>query len=197
MRVIETLPSGWRGRTLALSLALLALAILYVVAVAPLLDLYAERTVQIETRRSLLAKLNAVANELPTLRERLAGLRTNADSDKLTLSGGNDAVASAALQVRLQELATANGVTIRSSESLASQSQGPFRSIVLRLMLSAPYQGLVKLLAAIETARPPLIIDELRISSFQWRPDATSNPALDASLQVHAFRAAETATPAK
>ena len=190
------LPTGWQGRVLALSLALVLAATAYLVAVPPLLELYAGQAMRIETRQAMLLRLDALKDELPALKAQLAELRSAANSDKMTLDGTSDAVASAALQGRIERLAAADGVAIGSTESLAPQTQDRYRRVGLRLVLSAPYAGLVKLLAAIESERPPLIIDELQVHTFQRRAGAAPQQTLDASLQVYGFRADE-AEPAR
>ena len=195
--MIATMPTGWRGRVLALAVLLVVLAAFYVVAVAPLLDLYAGREATAATKRSLLPKLNAVAGELPALRTRVAELRTATDSRKLTLEGASDAVASAALQGRIEQLARAAAVTIGSTEILPAEMQGEYHRIGLRLLMNGPYTSLVQLLAKVETATPPLVVDNLQIRSLARRAaaPALSAPGLDASLDIYGFR--ENDIPAK
>lgn len=195
--MIATLPTGWRGRLLALGLAFIALAAVYSVAAAPLLDLYADNAALAERRRALVVKLNAIAGELPSLRARVAELRAVVATDKLTLDGASDPIASAALQGRIEALASTAGVTIGSTESMPAEVQGGYRRLGLRLMINGPYESLAKLLAGLEATRPPLIVDNLQVRSFQRRPGTTPIPMLDASLEVHGFRADETADAAK
>lgn len=195
--MITTLPIGWRGRVLALGLASAVLSAVYVTLVVPLFDLYAGRETLIETRQSLLLKINAITEELPALRAHLVELRATANNDKLTLDGGSDAIASAALQGRIEDLASTNGVVIGSTESLVAPAQGHYHRIGLRLVISAPYAGLINLLGAIESARPPLIIDDLQVHAFQRRAGATPVEMLDATLQVYGFRTDEAEVAAK
>jgi hypothetical protein len=192
-----TLPMGWRGRLLALGLLSVALAILCTLAVAPLLDLYAVRAASLEARRALVAKLNAIEGQLPALRKRVAELRAAADSSRLTLDGASDAVASAGLQGHIAELAAAAGMTVGSTESLPAQTQSGYHRLGLRVVLSGPYDSLVKLLGKIETTAPPLVVDNLQMHSFQRRPGAAAVSALDASFEVYGFRADETTDVAK
>jgi general secretion pathway protein M len=186
-----TLPTGWRGRMLAVGLAFAALAAAYTLVAAPLLELYADRAVLIETRRTLLAKLQAVAAELPGLRARVSETRAAGDTSKVTLDGASDPIASAALQGRIEELAGSAGITIGSTESLPAEVRGPYRRLGLRLVLSGSYDSLVTLLARIEAAAPPLIVDNLQIHSFQKRPGTapTGAAVLDASVEIYGFRA--------
>ena len=195
--MIGALPIGWRGQAMALSLLLLMLGLVYVLLAVPLQDLYADRAVRLETRQALLLKLNAVAAEIPALHAQAASLRDAASSGKVILDGASDTIASATLQGRIEALASASGVTIGSTENLAPQAQGHYRRIGLRLVVSTPYAGLVKLLGAIEGERPPLIVDELQVHSFQRRAGAAPAETLDASLQVYGFRADEAEIAAK
>jgi general secretion pathway protein M len=195
--VNAALPTGTRGKVLALGLLLVALAAVYSVVAVPLLDLYADNAAQAERRRALVAKLAAIAGELPALRARVAQLRTASASSKLTLEGGSDAIAAAALQGRIKTLATTAGVTIGSTESLPSEMQDGYRRLGLRLVLNGSYEGVVKLLAEIETTTPPLLVDNLQMRSFQRRPGGTPVSTIDASFDVYGFRAADNAEAAK
>ena len=160
---MAALPTGRRGQFLALSLTLLALSAAYLLVVAPVAGLYAERQSTLETRRMLLPRLKAAADELPELRARAAELRAAANARKVTLDGQSDAVASANLQGRIEELASSAGAMIGSTESLPAEVRGGYRRIGLRYVLSGPYETLVKLLARLEAATPPLVIDNLHI----------------------------------
>jgi Tfp pilus assembly protein PilO len=166
------------------------LAALYVAVAAPLLALYADNAALIDNRQMLLFKLNAIAQELPNLRARVAEMRSAATSDKITLEGDSDAIALATLQGRIEGLAATAGVTIGSTESLQAEPQGAYRRLGLRLVLNGTYEALVKLLARLETATPPLVVDNVQLHSFQRRPTAPTG-AIDASVEVYAFRADE------
>ena len=190
--MIEALPTGWRGQTLAAGLTLAMLAAVYVTVVAPLLQFYADRAVLIETRQSLQLKLDAVAAELPALRARIDELRAGGKQvGTMTFGGATDAIATAALQGRIAEFAGSAGVTIGSSESLPAETRGPYRRLGLRLVLSGSYDSFVKLLAQIEEATPPLIVSNLQIRSVQRRGVAAAVGALDGSLEIVGFRAEE------
>ena len=168
-------------------MACVALGIVYIVLVAPLRDLYSERALRVETRTSLLAKLNTAAGELPALRARVTELGAAAGSDRLTLKGTTGAIASAALQSYIQELAAGGDITIRSIESLPAEGQGRYRRLGLRLFISGAYESLIDLLAKIENATPPLVVDNLQIRSVLRRPGATPILALDANFEVYGF----------
>ena len=194
--MITALPTGREGGLLALGLALAALAAIYVLIALPMENLYAAQAERAEMQRSLLLKLNAVANELPQLRSQVSELRAGVDSRRLTLGGASDAIAAAALQGHIEELATGAGVTIGSTEGLPTEAEGAYRRLGLRVVLSGSDAALMKLLAALEAATPPVVIDNLQIHGMQRRigmPQA----ALDATLDVFGFRNADEASAEK
>ncbi len=184
------MPTGLRGRLLASTLLLVVLGAVYLLAAVPLLDLYAQREAALEDSRMLLPRLRAAAEELPALRARLAELRAAAGAQQVTLDGASDAIASAALQSRIEGLASAVGAQIASTESLPAEPRGGYRRIGLRFVLNGPYETLVKLLARLEAANPPLVVDNLQIHGVLRRPGVRSpaESGLDASLDVYGFR---------
>lgn len=182
------MPTGLQGRLLAVSLLVVALGGVYLVVIAPLLDLYAERAAVLEDQRMLLPRLRAAAAELPGLRARIEQLRATAGTRKITLEGASDALAAAALQSRIEEFAASVGATIGSTESLPVEPRSGYRRIGLRYVLSGPYETLVKFLAKLEAATPPLVIDNLHIHGVLRRPGTPAAAGLDAGLDVYAFR---------
>ena len=185
----SALPNGLRGQVMALSLALIALAGAYVLLIAPLVELHTERTVLMETRESLLVKLHATAAELPALRARVAEIRAAGDSRRMTLDGATDAIASASLQGRVEELAGAAGIAIGSTESLPAEVRGSYRRLGVRMVLSGSYENLITFLARAGAVVPPLIIDNVQIRAFQKRPRSAPTASLDASIEIYGFRA--------
>ncbi len=177
---------------------MIALGGAYLVVVAPVLDLYAGRQTALEDRRMVLPRLFAAADELPLLRARVAQLRAAASLRKVSLQGVSDAIASADLESRIDSLATSVGATIGSTEALPAEARDGYRRIGLRLALSGSYETLVKLIARIEAATPPLIVDNLQIHGVLRRPglpqEAGEDAALDAGFDVFGFR--RDATPA-
>ena len=188
MMSLAALPTGRHGQLLALALLLAALGAIYLFAAAPLLELYAERAAAVENARMLVPRLKTAADELPGLRARAAELRATASTHKVTWEGSSDAIASANLQSHIAELAAAAGVTIGSTESLPAEVRGGYRRIGLRYTLSGPYEALVKLLAQLEAAAPPLVIENLHIHGVLRRPGTPAAGALDAGLDVFGFR---------
>ena len=191
------LPTGWQGRAIAVLILLVALTATYLVLAAPLLNLYHGRAARMASQRELLVKLGAIAAELPALRARVEDLRVAANSHKLTLDGASDAIASATLQGQIEQFAATSGVTVGSTESLPIDTQGEYHRVGLRMLISGSYESMMKLLATIEKATPPLVVDGLQIHSLIRRAGASKTLGLDASLEVSGFRANEIGAVAK
>jgi hypothetical protein len=194
------LPTGRRGQLWALILMLIALAGVYFLVVTPLVDLYAGRQSVLENRRTLLPRLKAAAQELPELRTKVSELRAAVGTRRVTLDGSSDAVAAANLQSRIEELAASVGAMISSTESLPAEVRAGSRRIGLRYVLNGPYETLVKLLAKLEAATPPLVVDNLHIHGrlrAERRGGAAATTGLDAGLDVYGYRANENPVAAK
>jgi hypothetical protein len=185
-----------------LILMLITLAGFYFLVVTPLVDLYEKRGSVLENRRMLLPRLKVAAQELPALRAKMSELRAAVGTRKVALDGSSDAVAAASLQSRIEELAASVGARISSTESLPVESRGGYRRIGLRYVLNGPYETLAKLLAKLEAATPPLVVDNLHIHGRLRpvrRPGSTETvtAGLDAGLDVYGYRANENPVAAK
>lgn len=192
---MTTLPTGRSGQMLAIGILLLVLASLYFIAVAPLIEAYQQRAARIEDDRALLPRLTRVADGLPTLHSELARLRASVPTRRMTLEGASDAIASANLQSRIEGFASAAGAAIGSTESLPVETRDGYRRIGLRFSLNGSYATLVRLLAKLQEATPPLVLDNLQIHGVLRRPglpqSGGGDTALDAGLDVYGFRGDE------
>lgn len=163
----------------------------YLLVAVPLRELYADRQAVLDNRRALRPRLKAAADELPALRARVAEMRATTGTRRVTLEGASDSIALANLQSHIEELAASAGATIGSTESLPAEVHAGYRRIGLRYVLSGPYETLVKLLAGLEAATPPLVVDNLHIHGVVRRPGAPATAGLDAGLDVYGFRSNE------
>ena len=189
MSAAAGLPTGPRGRVLALAVTGLLLALLWLGAVAPLLEWHAARTERLAGRRALAERMGSLAETLPRLRrEATAG----GDAAPALLEGASDSVAGAALQGQVGDMAGRAGLGVGSAELLPAEAAGRFRRVSLRLTASGSWTALVALLRALEDATPRMLVDDLQLrDSPSIAPDAGRPVA--ATLTVVAFRAAEEA----
>ena len=184
---MSRLPTGRMGQVIAVLLVAVLVAACWSGVAAPLLDWHAERGANLERRATLARRMAQIAADLPALEQ--AAARPSAGPAKIAvLDGGTDAVAGAALQQKLQELAAQAGAPLASVESLPAEQLGAYRRIAVRASVNAPWPPLVKLLAAIESASPQMLADELEVHGNRgFIRDAAAS--LDASFVVMGFRA--------
>jgi general secretion pathway protein M len=192
------LPTGRKGRLLALGITLAVLGALWVGVAAPLMAWYADRAVELENRRAVARRMATLAEMLPELR--LQAQSAAGSSGRLgeedTLEGASDAIAGAALQQRLQEMAAQAGAPLSSAEALPGEPAGAYRRIGVRVSLSAQWPALVRLLQAVAQASSPrMLVDELQLRSSPIMLRSGPRP-MEASFTVVAFRTAAAAAQA-
>jgi hypothetical protein len=180
-----SLPDGWRGRLLAMALNLVVAAVAWAAVVAPVLDWYSERTQYLDERRAVARKLAEEADTLPALRAEAARADAAGPAPSALLEGDTDAIAGAALQLLVRQMAAGSGVSLNSVEVLPAEAIDGYRRIGLRVALAARWTELAQLLASIEQAAPRMLVDDLRIHGAPLRNAALP---MDASFTVLAFR---------
>jgi general secretion pathway protein M len=180
------LPTGRQGHVLALGLVVLAAVIVWLGVAAPLMDLYDAQAAKLAQRTGLAERMAGLAAELPDLQARAAAVPAN--NGAATFEGATDALAGATLQSQLQSLAGTAGATLSSMETLTAEQSGPYRRIGVKLSISAPLPVLAELIAQIEQARPPMLIDDLQIHGSPIVLPGAQASALDVGFTVYGFR---------
>jgi hypothetical protein len=137
-----TLPTGRRGRVLALALVLLAGAVLWLGVADPVLALYDARSSELRQRSALMQRMATIAAELPRLRQQQSGQAAPA-AGAATIDAGSDALAAAQLQDAVQGLAGEAGASLSSVETLAAEPRGAYHRLALKLSLEASLPTLV------------------------------------------------------
>ncbi len=187
------LPTGPRGRVLALGFAVVAMLLVWFGVVGPILGWYADRAETLTQRRMLAQRMTELAATLPELEHQAGSFRASAAPDAL-LPGETDAVAAATLQERMQDMASTAGTTLSSVEMLPPKQMGQFRRVGLRVAVQADMVNVVHLLQAIEAARPRMLVDELDLQRHLLLARPTA-PDVDAKFIVYAFRAGAAGKP--
>ncbi|HEV2673543.1 MAG TPA: type II secretion system protein GspM [Aliidongia sp.] len=180
------LPTGRQGRLLAVGLVILTVVVAWLAVAAPLMDLYADQDARLAQRAALADRMSLVAEEVPALQARAASVPAN--NGTATFEGATDALAGASLQSLLQSLASTAGAGLSSLETLTADQAGPYRRIGVKLSISAPLPVLVELMAQIEQAHPPMLIDDLQIHGSPIVLPGAQSAALDAGFTVYGFR---------
>lgn len=187
------LPTGQAGRYLALGLLLVMGVAAWQAIASPMLALYADQAATLEQRSALASRMAQVSAGLPDLmRESTQGAAGAAPRPHVLLQGPIDAVAGAALQQLVLDMAGRTGATIGSTETLPAEGRGGYRQIAVRVAVSASWARLVRLLAAIEEAQPIMVVDDLQLRRGPLVALGTEQ-AVEASLTVIGFRAAAAA----
>jgi general secretion pathway protein M len=182
-----TPPDGRRGQLLAVGLTLIAAAIVWVVAVGPLIGWYQARADAIEQQQQMAARMAALSLEIPALRAAVSAAGLQSAGDQSLLTGNTDAIAGANLQSALQDLATQAGTSLDSAALLPVQPAGALRRIGMQVSVTASLPVLVALLEAIGTARPRMIVSALSIINT-GTPAVDQEQPLQANFAVSSFR---------
>ena len=183
-----SLPTGRNGRLLAVLIALLALAVLWLGIAMPLLDWHAARAEALAQRRALADRMALLVARLPSMQARAHALSASGRAGATALIPGNsDAVASAAIQEKVAALASSLGLSLASTETLAAASEGSYRRVGVRVSMDAAFEVVVRLLGAIEAARPSLLIDDLQIHGTRLLGQTGSAP-LNVAFTVIGYR---------
>ncbi len=190
------LPTGPRGRVLALGLTGLALLVAWFGIVGPALAWYSGRAERLDQRLVLARRMATLAASLPQLEHQVAALPTTKANPDALLPGETDAVAAATLQERVQEMASQAGAPLSSVEMLPATQLGQLRRIGLRVAAQAEMANVIHLLQSVQAAKPRMLVDELDLQRHLLlvRPKTLD---LDAKFIVYAFRAGAPAGPAR
>lgn len=154
--MIETLPAPAR-KLIAVALLALAGALIWAV-VAPLLAHHRELAAEIETERRLRGRYAVIAAE-PVPPESTAPPSTG------FIEAASEPIALASLQARLGAIVQRSGVLPRSVAPLAARDRGPLRMIGLRIQAGVTPDRLQRLLHALASTEPVLLVEALQISA--------------------------------
>lgn len=182
---MSALPTGQRGRLLALGILLLPLLVIFNWVLLPAWQNYAELRDEIATDTDQLQRYRRIAAELPQLRTQV---REQAQQQQLApylIAGNNPAQAGASLQKYLQTMVNARGGRILSLRSLKAEQDGAFERVPLNARLQIDTEGLQQVLYQIETGRPLLRIDQINITARRVRGGSAQ---LDVRLDLSGLR---------
>lgn len=194
MSAQASLPTGRRGRLLALGVTVAVMLAIWLAVVAPLADLYARRADRLEQREALARHMEQLAASRPVLEKR-AGETSKQAHAPSTLTGSVP-VATAALQGVIQDIATGAGVSLASVESLPGESAAGFRRVGVKLTLSASWPVMIHFLQSIAQSGTPMVVDDLQIRGTPLQA-RTDQQILDAGLSIHALAGPDRDMPAE
>ena len=179
------LPTGRDGRVLALGLLAVLILLAWLLAVQPLVSVYAGRETYLQSRMRYAAHMVALAAELPEARAEALAAGRKAPPPDMILAGGNDAIAAANLESLIDGLSHDAGTMLISTESLPPVQVGAYRRISLHVTARASWDKLIGLLATIERSTPRMTVPNLQV---QAGPLGGAEQLLDMSMTIDAFR---------
>lgn len=183
------LPTGRRGQIVALGVTVLMAMVVWLGVLQPLLTWHDNLTQAADNREAVLQRMTALVETLPELR-RQAEAEAEAPTTASLLAGASDALAGAALQTRVRELAAQSDASLTSTETLPAEAAGGFRRIAVRISTSVVWPVLVRLLDGLSQASPRMLVDDVQLRAGVAAVGGDATVPLTVTLTVFAFRAA-------
>ena len=180
----------------ALAVTLLALAVLVAIALllAPFLLLHRHYDVAIQALEDRIEVYRRVAAQTPDLKKGLDALRQK-DGRRFFLRNTAPNLAGAELQDLVRGAIENNSGRITTIQTAQPREDGRFRQIGINVQLFASTPNLQKILYALETQTPYVMVENITIrplNAFRgFKPAAGSEPELSVLLDVSGFAVAE------
>ena len=186
---IARLPAG-QQRALAIALFVVAVAILLSVLLLPVVLLHRHYNNAISSLTDRLETYRRVAAQAPEYRKALDVMRDK-DAKRFYLKNTAANLAGAELQELVRAAVEGNGGRISISQNQAAKDDGRYRQIGLNVQFFATTPNLQKILYALESQQPYLVVENLRLrplNAFRgFRPAPGQEPEVNVQLDVIAF----------
>jgi hypothetical protein len=177
-------------RALALGLLLLAVVAVLVVLVGPIVLIHRHYDVAIEETSSRLELFRRVAAQAPDLRAALDVMKQR-DGRRFFLKNTAPNLAGAELSDLVRAAIENNSGRITTSQSPAPREDAPFRQTFVTVQFFATTPALAKILAALDTQVPYVVVDNLTIrplNAFRgFKPAPGQEPELNVQMDVSAW----------
>lgn len=184
--------SEGQQRALALALLLLSIGVVLALFVVPLLLLHQHYDEAIAGLSDRIARYQRVAAQAPEYRKALEGMRER-DARRFLLKNTAPNLAGAELQELVRAAVEGNGGRITTSQNQAPKEDGRFRQIGVNLTFFTNTQNLQKILYAIETQKPYLLVESVTVRPLNgfrgYRPPPGQEPEVNVQIDVAAFAA--------
>jgi general secretion pathway protein M len=192
-----------RQRTLAIALLVVAVILVLVVVLGPILLLHRHYDTAIADLTDRLERYRRVAAQAPELRRALDVMKEK-DGRRFYLKNTAPNLASAELADLVRSAIENNGGRITTSQNPGPRDDGAFRQLTVNVQFFATTPNLVKVLNALDTQVPYLVVDNLSIrplNAFRgFKPAPGQEPENNVQLDVSALaypEPARTPAPAK
>ncbi len=196
--IVKTL-SPARRRTLALGLFIAIVLIVLAAILVPVVLLHRHYDSAIAGTSDRLRRYERIAAQAPQFRASLAAIDRR-DGRRFYLANTAANLAGAEVQELVKAAIENNGGRITTSQNTTPRDDGRFREIGVNVQFFATTPNLQKILMAIETHQPYLIVDNLTVrplNAFRgFKPGPGQEPELNVHLDVGGWAYPEAAKPA-
>jgi general secretion pathway protein M len=166
--------------------------------VGPIVLLHRHYDAAIADTSDLLRRYQRVAAQAPGLRLALDAMQQR-DGRRFFLKNTATNLAGAELQELVKAAVEGNGGRITTSQNTSPREDGRFREIGVNVQFFASTPALQKILLAIETHQPYLLVENLTVrplNAFRgFKPAPGQEPELNIQLDVGAWAFPEAARP--
>jgi len=162
--LIESLNNS-QQRWLALSLLLAVILVLTATIIWPIIDQSRQNKQKIEDLTKRLQRYKQVAAGKKQVIEKLNSSKDALNDNNQFFKSKSYALASADLQQLIKDAIKNSGGQVTSTQVIPETNEGQFARVAIRVQLSATTAALKKILYIVESSRPILIVDNLRIRS--------------------------------
>jgi general secretion pathway protein M len=197
--------SPGQQRALALTMFVAVLVIVLLVLLGPLILLHRHYDRAIAETTDRVGHLRRIAAQAPELRRALDSMKER-DGRRFFLRNTAPNLAGAELQELVKAAIESNGGRITTSQNTSPRDDGRFKQIGVNVQFFATTPALQKLLGALESQQPYLLVDNITVrplNAFRgFKPGPGMEPEVNVQLDVSAFAysdvkpvAAASATP--
>jgi general secretion pathway protein M len=187
-----------RQRALAVSLLVASIVIVLAIVLGPVVVLHRHYDAAIANVSDRLHVYERVAAQAPELRVALTAMQQR-DARRFFLRNTATNLAGAELQELVKAAIEGNGGRITTSQNTSPREDGRFREIGVNVQFFATTPALQKILLAIESHEPYMIVENLTVrplNAFRgFKPAPGQEPELNVQLDVGAWAYAEPAKP--
>ncbi len=182
--------SPGQQRALALALFFAVLAVVLLVLLGPLILLHRHYDRAIAETTDRVAHLRRIAAQAPELRRALDSMKER-DGRRFFLRNTAPNLAGAELQELVKAAIESNGGRITTSQNTSPRDDGRFKQIGVNVQFFATTPALQKLLGALESQQPYLLVDNITVrplNAFRgFKPGPGMEPEVNVQLDVSAF----------
>ncbi|MDR2710652.1 MAG: type II secretion system protein M [Burkholderiales bacterium] len=176
-----------QSRLLAALLFLLVLAAAIAAVVAPALMLHRRYDNAIAQQRDLMARYQRLIAQQPQVEAALEALKKK-NGRRFFLKNTATNLAGAELEELVRGGVEKNGGRVTTSQNIAPKEGGDFQKITVNVQFFATTPNLQKVVYALETQTPYLVIDALTLRPMNvnrdFKPAAGQEPEINAQIEV-------------